>query len=177
MRADPHTIYYFVPTFKEAIFTSKHMECFNQEAMQATHPRNRKLWGRGTTIQEKTCAGADDVITQITLLDGVTAYRQGGWETDGSTPLNPRWAPDGGGASSGVRCRILTHGWVYCRWGCARKLNDGKAADDPKAHRQRCKDDGFVEFQEVKGVSKSNKKATPKRNKIPQSSQFCSTLR
>jgi hypothetical protein len=163
MRADEHTVYYFVPNFKEDTFTSKHMECFNRIAMQDTHPRNRKTWPEGTTTKEKNRASGDDALTQITLMDGVTAYRQGGWETGISTPMNPKWSTKGGGENSGIRCRILTHGWVYCRWGRARKFGkDGVAADDPKVHGQSWKGNGFVEFKDVKGVPKATKKHTSK---------------
>ena len=161
MRADEHTVYYFVPTFKEDTFTSKHMECFNRIDMQDTHPRNRKTWPEGTTTEEKNRASGDDALTHITLMDGVTAYRQGGWETGVSTPMDPKWSIEGGGKDSGIRCRILTQGWVYCRWGRARKFTkNGVPADDPKAHGQWWKGDGFVEFKDVKGVPKATEKPT-----------------
>lgn len=96
-------------------------------------------------------------------MDGVTAYRQGGWETDVSTPVNPVWAQDGGGADSGVRCRTLTHGWVYCRWGRARRFGKGGVAvDDAKVHGDSWRGDGFVEFGDVPGVPKSKGKAKKK---------------
>lgn len=156
MRADPHTVYYFVPTFKEDSFTSKHMECFNRRNMEVTNPRERKTWPDGTTDAEKSRASGDEPLTQITIMDGVTAYRRGGWETGGSTPGKVNYAHPNG-RDTGIRCRILTHGWVYCRWGRPRKFQDGKHADNPKVHGAAWKGDGFIEFRNVPGVAEKQR--------------------
>lgn len=135
--------------------------------MEDTHPRNRKTWPEGTTTEEKNRASGDDALTQIILMDGVTAYRQGGWETGVSTPMNPQWSTEGGGKDAGIRCRILTQGWVYCRWGRARKFSNGIATDDPKAHGQGWKGDGFVEFRDVKGVPTATNSTARARDATP----------
>jgi len=163
MRADPHTVYYFVPTFKEDTYTSKTMECFNHRNMVDTNPRNKTTWPQGTTEAEKARARNDDGLTQIVLMDGITAYRQGGWETPDSTPFTPKYA-EPKGKETGVRCRVITNSWVYCRWGRARKFKDGKPADDKTAHGATWKDPGFVEFRDVlKEYKEEREKGAPGR--------------
>ncbi|KAF2868845.1 hypothetical protein BDV95DRAFT_499986 [Massariosphaeria phaeospora] len=152
MRLDPHTVYYLTPTFKEDTFSSKYMDCFNKKQMEATHPRDRhaESWPAGTTDEEKRRAQGDEPLTRITLMDGVTAYRRGGWETTDSTPQTPKYTD--GNENKGIRCRVLTHGWVFCRWGRARKFDKGVPKDDPKVHGREWKAPGFVEFKQVRGV-------------------------
>ncbi|KAF1914319.1 hypothetical protein BDU57DRAFT_500560 [Ampelomyces quisqualis] len=160
MRLDPHTVYHFTPIFKEDTFTSTRMECFNKVQMEQQHPRTpaseprltRTEKARRATLSEaeKKRATNDDPLTQITIMDGVTAYRLGGWEIPASTTTSrryekPEWA------SRGVRMRALTQGWVYCRWGRARSLQDGKGNDGPAAHGVAW-DGGFKEFRDVEGV-------------------------
>lgn len=150
MRVDPHTVYYFTPVFKEDNFRGKYMESFNHAHMVATHPRDRKTWPPHVSEDEKRRAQNDDALTQITIMDGVTAYRVGGWETSESDPWRVRYAE--GSEAKGIRSRILTHGWVCCRWGRARRFVDGRPKDDPKVHGAAWKHPGFVEFRDVEGV-------------------------
>jgi hypothetical protein len=160
MRLDPHTVYHFVPTFKEDTFTSKRMECFNKTQMEQQHPRTSDTEPRLTPAEkarratlseaEKKRARNDEPLTQITIMDGVTAYRLGGWESPASTLTSrhyekPEWA------HRGVRMRALTQGWVYCRWGRARSLKDGKGNDVPVAHGVAW-NGGFKEFGHIRGV-------------------------
>ncbi|KAF2796517.1 hypothetical protein K505DRAFT_237589 [Melanomma pulvis-pyrius CBS 109.77] len=156
MRADPHTVYYFVPSFKEDSFTRKHMECFNSNTMKVTNPHERKTWPDGTTDAEKSRASGDEALTQITIMDGVTAYRRGGWETGDSKPGKVNYVHPNG-RDTGIRCRVLTHGWVFCRWGRPRKFKDGKPADNPKVHGAAWKGDGFIEFRNVPGVGEKQR--------------------
>jgi hypothetical protein len=161
MRMDLHTVYHFEPVFKEDTFTSKRMDCFNREEMEQTNPRTpdtepllskqEKARRARISADEKKRAKHDDALTQITILDGVTAYRLGGWETATSTILEPEFEKSEY-EDKGVRVRVITHGWVYCRWGRARRFKDGKSADVPAAHGAAWKDGGFKEFSDVKGV-------------------------
>jgi hypothetical protein len=160
MRMGPHTVYHFEPVFKEDTFSSKRMECFNKKYMEQTNPRtddehellkeSEKERRAGLSSAEKKRRMNDEPLTQITVMDGVTAYRRGGWESRESKTLNVQfekveWA------NQGVRARMLTPGWVFCRWGRAREFKDGKSADIPKAHGVAW-NGGFKEFADVKGV-------------------------
>ncbi|KAF2730719.1 hypothetical protein EJ04DRAFT_404375, partial [Polyplosphaeria fusca] len=150
MRSDPHTVYYFSPVFKEDIFSRKYMECFNRRQMELTHPRERK-WPASTSEQEKRRAQMDEPLTQICMFDGVTAYRVGGWETGGSGRGRGEVVyEDVGGEGEGIRSRVLSHGWVYCRWGRARRFVGGRPADEAVVHGEGWKG-GFREFREVVG--------------------------
>ena len=160
MRLDPHTAYYFEPVFKEDAFSSKRMECFNQKDMEQMNMRTpddepqlaetERRRRAGLSDAEKKRAKNDEPLTQITILDGVTAYRLGGWESAESTVDKPVYEKVEY-ANKGVRSRILTHGWVYCRWGRARRFKEGKPADVPEAHGPAW-DGGFKEFTDVEGV-------------------------
>ncbi|CAO2657827.1 Nn.00g070870.m01.CDS01 [Neocucurbitaria sp. VM-36] len=161
MRIDPHTVYYFEPVFKEDNFTSQRMECFNFRDMQQRHPRYtaEEILALGTAEQERRAklsdaekkrSKNDDPLTQITVMDGVCAYRLGGWEKPDSTVIEPRYEKSEY-KRQGVRQRILTHGWVYCRWGRAPRFKDGKPSDDEKIHGDAWKG-GFVQFTDVEGV-------------------------
>ncbi|KAH3911311.1 hypothetical protein HBH56_133060 [Parastagonospora nodorum] len=160
MRLDPHTVYHFVPVFKEDEFTSERMECLNHVQMQQTNPRTpddaegltRAETQRRANLSpaEKNRAQNDDPLTQITILDGVTAYRQGGWEAQDSTLSNVKFEKQEF-ENRGVRVRKLTDALVYCRWGRARRFKSGKGDDVATQHGDAWKG-GFVEFARVKGV-------------------------
>jgi hypothetical protein len=147
MRADPHTVYYFAPVFKEDDFKRKYMECFNEREMVANNPKERTHFDRTWTIAEKKRSLGDLPLNQITIMKGITTYRRGGWETGRSTPQKPEYAP--GTHDKGIRTRILTHGWVYCRWGRPQKFEKGKPVDDKKVHGIQWEDPGFMKFSEV----------------------------
>lgn len=161
MRLDPHTVYYCTPVFKEDTFSRKFMECFNKRNMEATHPRERTNWPANTPQAEINRAKGDDPLTQITIMDGITAYRLGGWETRDSTPWTVQHAKEMKGR--GVRSRILTHGWVFCRWGKARRFKEGRSADDAKMHGTQWKG-GFVGFRDVEGVPRLERASSRRSN-------------
>ncbi|KAF2182506.1 hypothetical protein K469DRAFT_690636 [Zopfia rhizophila CBS 207.26] len=149
MRHDRQTVYYFVPTFKEDKFARKYMECYNEEQMQKTHPRNRQTpWPRGTTEDEKRWAQGDEPLIKITLMDGCTAYRRGGWQTSHDGYEQPEYE------FMGIRSRILTHSWVYCRWGRPRTFVQGRPVDKKELYGAAWKG-GFVEFRDVPGVGEA----------------------
>lgn len=99
---------------------------------------------------EKARARNDDALTQITLMNGVAAYRVGGWEDVESTVTDVRYET-AGHATRGVRERVLSKAWAYCRWGRARKFKDGRADDRAAQHGVVWKG-GFKEFTDVEGV-------------------------
>jgi hypothetical protein len=157
MRVDPHTVYYFTPMFKEDKYDHQYMECFNHAEMQAQNPRTREVWPEHYTAAEISRAKGDEPLTSIVIHDGVTAYRVGGWETTDSTPWKVVHGKDMAG--KGIRSRILTHGWVYCRWGRSMSSYGGKGKTDRsvhgvqwKEHGVQWKEPGFVGFDEVEGV-------------------------
>ncbi|KAF2258432.1 hypothetical protein CC78DRAFT_572531 [Lojkania enalia] len=149
MRADPHTVYYFTPVFKEEAFSSKNYECFNKKRMEAMHPRERKVWPPHTSEQEINRAKSDVAIIQMKLFDELTAYRVGGWETPDSTPLDVRSSE---GEEQGIRSWLLVHGWVVCRWGRQRTFKKAVPDDDRNVHGAAWREPGFVEFGDVEGV-------------------------
>lgn len=164
MRVDPHTVYYFEPVYKEDTFTAKRLECFNLRNMQQRHPRytEKEILKLDTEEQERRAtlsdaekkrAKTDSPLTQITIMDGVTAYRLGGWEKEDSKIIGPRYEK-AEYKTQGVRQRILTHGWAYCRWGrpCTYKNGKPVVEGEEKVHGDAW-NGGFVEFSDVKGVS------------------------
>ncbi|KAF2820539.1 hypothetical protein CC86DRAFT_449204 [Ophiobolus disseminans] len=161
MRLDPHTVYYFEPVFKEDTLTAKRMECFNHKNMAQRNPRipddeprpdkEERVRRAKLSEDEKKRSKLDEPLTQITIMDGVTAYRLGGWEAPEST-IGDVVYEKYDFANKGVRSRILTHGWVYCRWGRARRFKEGKPADMPAAHGEAWKGGGFKEFTDCEGV-------------------------
>lgn len=153
MRADPHTIYHFAPVCKDAAFDNKYMECFNHREMEKTHPRDPKTtWPPQTSEAEKKRAEFDEPLVQIKLMDGLTAYRRGGWETSSSDVWKPEWA-DKQNANKGVRSRVLTQQWVYCRWGRPQCNRKGEVQNDPRIHGvKNYREPGFVNFTDVEGV-------------------------
>jgi hypothetical protein len=165
MRTDPHTVYYNTPFFKEDNFKRSEMECFIRKQMEATHPRERTTWPEHWTKEEINRSKGDQPVTEITIMDGVTAYRRGGWEDfAASTPWKPVYQK--GMEVKGFRSRVLAHGWVYCRWGRPRQFVNGEPADDAKAHGVQWRDPGFVEFRDVKGVpGKPKEKSRSRRSK------------
>ena len=152
MRVDPHTVYHSVPTFKEDNFRPDEMECFNRKIMETTHPLQRKTWPAGTSAEEKKRARNDEALTQIVLLNGITAFRRGGWETGDSTIWKPQY--EKGMKNKGIRSRILSHSWVYCRWGRPRRFVQGEEQPDggQKMHGDAWRRPGFVEFRDVANV-------------------------
>lgn len=160
MRLDPHTVYHFAPVFKEQEFTSESMECINHVQMQQTNPHTpddaegltRAEMQRRARLSpaEKKRAHNDDPLTQIIVMDGVTAYRLGGWEAQDSTLANVKFETNEF-ANRGVGVRKLTDALVYCRWGRARRFKNGEG-DDVAAQHGDAWNGGFVEFARVKGV-------------------------
>ena len=164
MRIDPHTVYYFEPVFKEDNFDSKRMECFNFRQMQQQHPRHTPAELENLELDpeeverraklseaERKRARNDDPLTQITIMDAICAYRLGGWETANSTIAAPEYEkPEY--PNQGVRTRLLTQAWVYCRWGRARRFQAGKPDDGGEHVHGDAWKGGFKEFTDVKGV-------------------------
>jgi hypothetical protein len=120
MRLDEHTAYTFMPVFKEVYFNPTRQECYNAESLEATRAEG-------------------DMVNQIVIMPGVTAFRRGGWEISTSTLAAPDFMDDC--KDTGIRERQITHGLVFCRHGNPRAV--GRGAEE-----------GFVEFfPGVQGVS------------------------
>ncbi|KAF2476059.1 uncharacterized protein BDR25DRAFT_310461 [Lindgomyces ingoldianus] len=101
MRLDPHTVYYFTPILKE-------------KKMQTTHPRRRTSWPEEFLETNIARAKHDERVVEITLIGGVTAYRQGGWETqDSGVEEGTVKYVDENGKEKGIRSRVLTQSWVH----------------------------------------------------------------
>jgi hypothetical protein len=140
MRLDPHTAYHHECVFKEDNFTSQRMEAFNYYQMKIRNPAaeekdmpqimtdlkvddedqaerliatENKRRGK-LSEEERKRARSDHALTQICILDGLTAYRVGGWESPTSTPSKPVYEKQEY-KNVGVRARILTHVSRYCR--------------------------------------------------------------
>ena len=182
MASDPHTVYHFVPIFKEDDFDQRKCEAFNRKQMEATHPRNSAtVWPPGTTEAERKRAQGDDALNQILLMSGITAYRKGGWEDWKAS--KPRWVGGTGSgkwtgrtyknardSARGFRARVLAHGWVYCRWGRARHFDRAGNNDDRvEVHGEaNWRAPGFVEFRDVVGRSGGSARASARaRGKRP----------
>ncbi|RMZ67325.1 endoribonuclease l-psp [Pyrenophora seminiperda CCB06] len=162
MRLDAHTVYYHEPLFKEDGFVGARMECFNKEDMMQQNPRNvladcsPKEQERRARLSEteKQRSKNDQLLTFITIMDGVTAYRMGGWEASSSHPdkvvyENPKYK------DQGVRTRIITHGWVFCRWGRPRSAQKTASLDNDKGkkiHGNAWREGGFADFTDIVGV-------------------------
>ncbi|KAF2017652.1 hypothetical protein BU24DRAFT_420693 [Aaosphaeria arxii CBS 175.79] len=151
MRCDPHTIYHFPHSFKETVFDGRTMEVVNFEDMQAEDPRSRKSWPQGYTKDDKDTARNYSPLTQIILMDGIEAYRRGGWETADSTRWSPEYAQ--GTENEGFRVRRIVPAWTYLRWGKPRRFERGVEIANEKIHGKDW-NGGFVEFQDVEGVPK-----------------------
>lgn len=136
------------------------MECLNGYGMQQTNPHtsdtepglraSEKKRRAALSVAEKKRSRNDDVLTQITIMDGITAYRLGGWEAVDSKVTNVRYEKVKY-ANQGVRERVLSKAWTYCRWGRAQVFKNGKAADVAAHHGVAWKG-GFARFTEVRGV-------------------------
>ncbi|KAH7086509.1 hypothetical protein FB567DRAFT_401337, partial [Paraphoma chrysanthemicola] len=160
MRLDSRTAYHFDPMFKGDTFDGKRMECINSEAMAQRNPHTpdnelgltaaEKRRRAGLSAHEKRRSKGDVALTQICIMNGLTAFRLGGWETPVSTSQDPVFEEQKY-ARRGVRSRMLVRGVVYCRWGRARRFRDGKADDDEKSHGVGWKG-GFKEFGDAEGV-------------------------
>ena len=162
MRLDAHTVYHHEPMFKEDNFDSTRMECFNKLDMMQQNPRNvvsdcsAKEQERRAQLSEteKARSRGDQLLTLITIMDGITAYRLGGWEAPSSRPDHvvyekPEYK------DMGVRTRTITHGWVYCRWGRPRSAQataDLGEETGKKIHGDVWRKGGFANFTDIDGV-------------------------
>lgn len=118
MRLDGHTVYRCEHLIKETFYDTTRMESFNTVPADNEDP-------------DFNDDSDGEAVIQICIMGGLTAYRQGGWETSASTLANPVF--EEGCEGVGIRERPLTHGWVYCRMGDPRPVG-GRA------------EGGFVEF-------------------------------
>lgn len=189
MRLDPHTVYHVEPLFKEDRFDRERMECANQREMEETCPYSKdsdnSSSNRDTGVassstgakvnekekeKERQRAEHDIPLTQMTLLNGMVAYRRGGWETASSTIQQPEYQ-EREWEDRGVRVRRVTRGWVWCRWGRPRGLSAStstsgsgsakggsgisprsKEEEGKRIHGPAWRKGGFVEFTALKGV-------------------------
>ena len=93
-------------------------------------------------------------------MEGITAYRRGGWEKNKTGSNENPVFEKSEYRNMGIRARILTHGWAYCRWGRARSSSDStqnpacRDNEDTgrKIHGDVWRDGGFVNFSDVEGV-------------------------
>ena len=187
MYLSPNTIYHHVPLFKEDTYVSSSMECFNERAMRLSNmrtsltclsslsssssspssfrPTQEEL--QQETVRrnrlsetEKRRAGSDVPLVQIVCIEGITAYRRGGWEKNKTSSNENPVFEKSEYRNMGIRARILTHGWTYCRWGRARSSSDStqnpacRDNEDTgrKIHGDVWRDGGFVDFSDVEGV-------------------------
>lgn len=130
------------------------MDAVNDAAMRATNPRAEgTIFPEGTTQGEITRKKGDAALCQVCLMDGLVAWRKGGWERGGSRVWKPEYGV--GMEERGVRCRRLVRGWVFCRWGRERVVDEmGRNRDRKEVHGAAWREPGFVEFREVRGVEK-----------------------
>lgn len=127
--------------------------------MEKSHPRSAAtVWPAGTTEEERRRAQGDEALHQILLMNGMTAYRRGGWEDwkaskpryVGGRKWKGRVYAEKGDEMRGFRARVLAHGWVYCRWGRGRNFTEGRRDDRVEVHGvANWREPGFVEFREV----------------------------
>ncbi|KAJ4292716.1 hypothetical protein N0V90_009379 [Kalmusia sp. IMI 367209] len=117
MASDAHTVYHFSPVFKEDRYDARSMEAFNRVAMERSHPRSATTaWPARTSDAEKKRAQSDHALNQILLMDGLTTYRKGGWETSHSDPNKPTYDAARFGADvarRGFRARMLVQGGCF----------------------------------------------------------------
>ncbi|RYN15451.1 hypothetical protein AA0112_g12751 [Alternaria arborescens] len=186
MSLSPHTIYHHVPLFKEDTYVSSSMECFNERAMRLSNMRTslsclsslssssspfsfrptqeelQQETARRNRLSEteKRRAGGDVPQVQIVCMEGITAYRRGGWEKNKTSRNEKLVFEKSEYQNMGIRARILTHGWTYCRWGRARSSSDStqnpacRDNEDTgrKIHGDVWRDGGFVNCSDVEGV-------------------------
>ncbi|OAG00877.1 uncharacterized protein CC84DRAFT_1262964 [Paraphaeosphaeria sporulosa] len=124
MAVDPLTVYYHVPVAKGECFSHTLHEAFNNDEMERTHPRSAEMVFQSDESRKR--ARNDEAVVSMVLMDGLTAYRAGGWEAPGSNPL---WDGDevvgrvyakDEYVGKGYRGRLLTPGWVFCKWDRAK---------------------------------------------------------
>ncbi|CAE7220718.1 hypothetical protein PTTW11_11358 [Pyrenophora teres f. teres] len=164
MRLDPHTVYHHEPLFKEDHFDGTRMECFNRADLTVQNPRNELAkcppaeQARRARLSEaeKKRSKNDGLVTNMTILDGVTAYRLGGWEAPHSRLDNVVFEREGY-KRQGVRMRVITHGWVFCRWGRAKSVQrvGGVAIDEEqerRLHGDSWREGGWMGFTDLEGV-------------------------
>ncbi|KAF9729093.1 hypothetical protein PMIN01_12783 [Paraphaeosphaeria minitans] len=126
MAVDPFTVYHHVPVANGDRFSHALHEAVNRADMERTHPRSSETVFPSEEVWRR--ARYDEAVVGMVLMDGLTAYRAGGWEAAGS---DPGWDGDGfvgrvyakdGDGGRGYRGRVLTHGWVFCEWQGARRV-------------------------------------------------------
>ncbi|KAH8623588.1 hypothetical protein IG631_22067 [Alternaria alternata] len=81
-----------------------------QEELQQETARRNKL-----SETEKRRAGGDVPLVKIVCMEGITAYRRGGWEKNKTSSNENPVFEKSEYRNMGIRARILTHGWTYCR--------------------------------------------------------------
>lgn len=141
LHLDDHTVYHFPAAYKDMEYDPDTMECFNEASMRANDPKTRG-WPEGTPAEEIQRAKLDEPLVRINIMAGCTAYRRGGWQNEDGSYIYDEGASV---EDKGIRSRVLTHSWVYCRWGRKRRW-DGK--DGEKVHGVLWREPGFVEFRE-----------------------------
>ncbi|KAJ4358364.1 uncharacterized protein N0V89_002946 [Didymosphaeria variabile] len=130
MAADPLTVYYFTPVAKGDRFEPEAHEAVNEKDMERTHPRSLKTTFPSEEARRR--ARNDEAVISMVLMHGLTAYRKGGWEApesdpdwDGEIVVGRLYAKEEYG-EMGYRARLLTRGWVFCKWGRAERFEGGK---------------------------------------------------
>lgn len=118
----------------------------------------------------------DEPLTQIVLMYGICAYRKGGWEDPESTIKKRKYEKEEY-EQQGVRTRLLTQGWVYCRWGRARKMAGGKADDGGEKVHGEAWNGGFKEFTDVEGVPQWLEMEKKERKKVARERAARKTVR
>ncbi|KAJ6192840.1 hypothetical protein J3E72DRAFT_202342 [Bipolaris maydis] len=158
MHLSPHTLYRFTPSFKEDSYTPSHMHCTNATQMQQSCPHNpSSVLTSAEQAQRATLSKAelrrskgDQALTQIIVFRGVVAFRKGGWEDGTSTEGDVVFEEEEFG-EEGYRERVVTKGWVFCRWG--RGVMRGVEEQvGKKVHGDAWREGGFVEFTALEGV-------------------------
>ncbi|EUC40418.1 hypothetical protein COCMIDRAFT_108880 [Bipolaris oryzae ATCC 44560] len=158
MRLDPHTLYRFTPSFKEDTYTPSRMHCTNVTQMQQSCPHNPSSvltpaeQARRATLSktELRRSKGDQALVQIIVFRGVVAFRKGGWEDGTSTGRNVVFE-EKEFETEGFRERVLTRGWVYCRWGRGFARGMGEEMGR-KVHGDAWREGGFVDFTKLEGV-------------------------
>ena len=123
MRLDSETIYYFPPTAKDDIFSSKNMSCVNERQMLANDPYSAKA---SKKKGHKSTGEHIDGLVRVIVMDGCTSFRKYGWSTDDDQ-------------QSGFRTYDLLPARVVCSWGTQRRF--GSEATQ--------KDAGYKELRQV----------------------------
>ncbi|RAR06252.1 hypothetical protein DDE83_007057 [Stemphylium lycopersici] len=166
MHLDPHTVYHFAPAFKEQAYTRPTMDVSNARQMAQQNPlaspdtltpgeRSRRA---ALGAEEQRRARRHVPLTQISIMNGLVAYRPGGWEAParcsqrGKAERAELLYEDQTTVDTGLRTKVLVPAWVFCRWGRAYgdtcSLSDAEAK---KVHGDKW-DGGFVGLTSVPGV-------------------------